>query len=320
MAKWPQKDPRYKLLSKTPRQYRDMLTGELLSRTQFEQRTRGKPLGGNATTTPQPSHSPKSAVVNHQNSGNHTTTVDMANSGSGMDITLDATTVVSGGDIPIPMADLPEPPPLISGLNQAASIGQDVAKAAGQKASDSLANIVGDGLAMCLNLIADIKAAPDKRYLVVETSALAMVTKPAARIVARHLPVEIEAVGPDGQDAAEIFKGVMYCVTAIWANKQVFDEEIKKREAEYAKLFDAHYGPGSYARALAQVASQNAGTGRPVQPGGQVISTGAAQPGIAGAAANGSANHRGDGGRTADLINRLYQQYPTNNGQPFSFG
>ena len=293
------KNPRYKKISeKGGRRYRDVITGEILDRKAYEARTRGD--------VPQPGQPDTYARQSTGNPGHYpepdpeTTQADM---GAG----------------PVPMADVPEPPPLMRGLNQAASIGQDVAQAAARKGTDTLANIVGEGVAMCLNLIADIKAAPDKRYWVIEKEALEKVTRPAARIVARHLPVEIEAVSPDGQDAAEIFKGVMYCVTAVWANKQVFDAEMRRREEEYAALFDQHYGAGAYQRARAQAANENARPGEP-GPGGQgVIPNSASIAGVAGNHANGNGNHRGDGGRTAALIHQLYQKYPGNLGGPIGF-
>ena len=304
------KNPRYKKISeKGGRRYRDVITGEILDRKAYEARTaepqaqptqpnqprtRARKAPGNPGFNPEPDPNP--------------TQVDMGTGNPEPE---------SG---PVPMADVPEPPPLMRGLNQAANVGNDLAQAAARKGSDTLANIVGEGVAMCLNLIADIKAAPDKRYWVIEKEAIEKVTKPAARIVARHLPVEIEAVTPDGQDAAEIFKGVMYCVTAVWANKQVFDAEMRKREEEYAALFDQNYGAGSYARARAQAAQQTAGTGGPISGQGQgIVSNSAAQPNPAGAYANGNGNHRGDGGATAALIHQLYQKYPGNLGGPVGF-
>lgn len=312
MPAFTQKDPRYKMVSKAPRRYRDTFTGELLNRDEFEKRTKAQPHHDAVGTTPRANGSHKNNVVTTENHGGAPTPRFKAPTHDVVDITAIEDHNVMGG--PVPMADTPEPPPVLNAANAVAAAGYDVAQAAAQKTSDSLANIIGEAVALCANLVADIKAAPDKRYLVLETAALERVTKPAARIAMRHLPVNIEAVGPDGQDGAELFKGVMYCVTAIWANKQVFDEEMRRREEEYAKLYDAHYGPGSYARARSEAASQNAGNGRGNGQG--IVSNGAAQPGTAGPAANGSENHRGDAGRTASLIHQLYHQHPGGNGQP----
>lgn len=90
MASWPKKDARYKLLSKSPRKYRDMLTGELLSRAQFEERTRGKssgkmvqPLRVTATTTPQPRGSRQKPVATTVFSGRKPLSGSVVVSGSG---------------------------------------------------------------------------------------------------------------------------------------------------------------------------------------------------------------------------------------------
>lgn len=313
MAVKPQKDPRYKLVQKTPRRYRDVLTGELLNRSQFEQRTKEQPTVASGPTTPRPEPRLQKPLASQEIPGEprHSGAVD------------------SAVDYLTPIADVPEPPPMISMANAAAQAGVDVTQAAAQKTSDSLANLIGDTVAMIGNLVLDVKVSMERRYLVIDTPTLEKVTRPASRLAMRHLPFEWnkEIVSPDAQDAAEMAQGVALCVAAVWANKQVFDAEMRRREEEYAQLFDAHYGPGSYQRARAQAAGQSASTNGPIPGtaqtpanGGQgVISNSAVHAAAAGPYANGNGNHHGDGGRTAALIHQLYQKYPGNLGGPVGF-
>lgn len=230
---------------------------------------------------------------------------------------------------PVPVADVPEPPPLASFASAANRAGETVAEAVAQKTSDGLANMIGDGIAMCLNLLADVGLPPDKKYLAIESAAMARVTRPGTRLVMRRLPVEVQPVGPDGQDMVELFNGVMYCVTAVVANKMVWDAEMRKREAEYAALYDAHYGSGSYQAAYGvsgQQSSARNGGPVPVPPtqraanGSATVSNGPGYAGNASAAAPGGSNTEQDSGRAANLIHSLYEQHAQRRGQSVNFG
>ncbi len=163
----PQKDPRYKLIAERGgRRYRDMLTGDLLTRRQFEERTRAGGQDTQSRAAPQPTPFPGMPGG---------TWAPDPPAGTG-----------DYGAGPVPMADLPEPPPGAMAA-EAMQAGERVAELAAARTADLLANQIGDGVAMCVNLIADVRMPPERRYLVIETPALAKVTRPEAPLIARRV-------------------------------------------------------------------------------------------------------------------------------------
>lgn len=273
MPKIPQKDPRYKPVnSGNSRKYLDQVTGELISRREFEKRTGTIAQGSPAGSQPAPQKSQASPGFARAKPRAQGTGTPEAEIGYG----------------PVPLVEVPEPPPAVQAAYDVTREAAEVAHAAA-RSMDKLADKIGEGIAWCASYMAGAFLPDRLQYLTIDAPVLSQVTKPAARIAARHMPVTLD-LGPDAEDLGDLFNGVMACVTAISVNRL----RMKQEELRLIKEFEAKNGPGSYAEALAAARGQAA-------PSNQQYGQAQGALGTQGAAGNNSAGGAaapGMGGRS----------------------
>lgn len=285
MAVKPLKDPRYKPMRTAPgtgRRYLDTHTGQVLTRSEFERVT---------TTQNGPTGSPERA----------------AQSPGSLGKPGQPDPVLAAGDQPINVVEAPAPPPLLATAQKFADQAEALAHAA-TKSSDTLANKVADGLALCSAFVADALLPPRVHYLAIEADALGKVYRPAGRIVARHLPVQMGALSPDGEDLVELFNGMLFCVTAIAANKMLYDKQQERMRQEYERIYDQQHGSGSFAAALAAGAFQSGGAAARPDPrvGPAPAGQNGGDPLSAGGYSQSAQPPGGDPSRDAALLAQLY--------------
>lgn len=317
----------YKRISENPRRYKHVVTGEIITREEYQRRTAAPPgespipPDGGAPAPTIRTHTPRKNPGAPGKTQSPRATLGLGAYGVGTQDTQGTQSYAQADpDGPTPVADMPPPPPGMQAATTMSEVIEETTKQVGA-GNTALANIVGEALAMCLELVQDTKTGLEHRWMVLSRKEWERMTKPSMRIAARHLPIEIsqDMNNPDAQDAAELFKGVMYAVTAMWANKQVFEREMRKLEHEYELEYDTRFGPGAYQRARADAAAETTGAaGNAGHSGGQpIIPIRSGNQGAASGAANAGAGNSGDGGKAAARIRELYTKYPGNAGRPF---
>lgn len=290
-----QKDPRYKPIPGKLKRWQDVVTGEVLTRTQWEKAT-ARSRSTNNTAGSAFSHG-KTGAARVQNTENASHTATRRTTQEHVQAPEDTT------QGPVPIVEAPEPPPMVAAAYDVTREAAEVAHAA-SAGMDRLATKIGQGIAQCASYAAEAFLPAHRSYLVPPEAALRQVTEPGARLFARHSHIQVD-LGPDGDDIGDLFVGVMACITAI---------SVQKIQYENARLqaihdFEVANGPGSYAAAVAamrgqapQGASQNGqaqnGHGHQNGSGGSANGT-PAYPGP---------NQQGDG-RITTLTDQLLREH-----------
>jgi len=285
MAVKPLKDPRYRPLrlpGTTARRYLDTVTGETITRAEFERRTNPAKVSsdpsGRATEPAKTQAAPGF------------TQADQGGGSSGLETQ--------------PVVEAPPPPPVIEAASLIGEKAEALAAAA-KKSSDHLANMVADGIAMCVSFMAQATLPDHLQYYALPADAWGKVLRPAGRIVARHMPVHLNA-SPDGEDMVALFNGVMFCFTAVAANKVLYKQQLRER---YAHV-DTNSAAGSGDREASPSSFAGSSAGMVQQPGSQptaVYNTVGGQRAAGGITASSGDSPADISAKTA-LIRQLYEQ------------
>lgn len=239
MADFTQRHARFKLVGKRPERYRDLVTGELLTRTQMQRRRDGAPplppFGGT------PGGAPRAGERG-------------------------SPPLPRGADDPAD--EVPEQPAWVGGLPGAADLDAPEAPPAGafagtlaetahaamkQERRPGLAESAALGLSTGVAVFARMLLPERKAKLIPDPELLANVARPLGRIADRHAPVSV-TVNEDGEDlleavaAASVLGVAMY---AGWQEARREDELEREYQRQLARSGDGGTGRGGAASAAA---------------------------------------------------------------------